>query len=77
MIVHEIILVDFKFGNFLQNHQFTKLKTLPKFPAIRYAIWMWSMYSANACFGEIKCRLMEARLLREIALLCYGDGSHT
>ena len=29
--MHEIILADFKFGNFLQNRQFTKLNTLPKF----------------------------------------------
>ena len=35
-IVHEIILVGFKLGKFLQNRQFAKLKTLPKFPAIRY-----------------------------------------
>ena len=31
---YEIILADFKFGDFLQNYQFAKLKTSPKFPAI-------------------------------------------
>ena len=35
-IVCEIILAGFKFGSCLQNRQFAKLKTLPKFPAIRY-----------------------------------------
>ena len=35
-IVHEIILVGFKFGEFAQNRQFAKLKTSPKFPAIWY-----------------------------------------
>ena len=32
----EIILAGIKFGDFPQNHQFAKLKTLPKFPTIRY-----------------------------------------
>ena len=32
VIVYEIILAGFKFGDFSQNCQFTKLKTLPKFP---------------------------------------------
>ena len=36
--MHEIILAGFKFGDFLQNHQFAKLKTSPKFPAIQYTI---------------------------------------
>ena len=36
MIVCEIILASFKFGEFPQNRQFAKLKTSPKFPAIRY-----------------------------------------
>ena len=36
MIVCEIILASFKFGDFPQNRQFAKLKTSPKFPAIRY-----------------------------------------
>ena len=35
-IVCEIILAGFKFGDFSQNRQFAKLKTSPKFPAIRY-----------------------------------------
>ena len=35
-LVCEIILAGFKFGDCLQNHQFAKLKTLLKFPAIRY-----------------------------------------
>ena len=38
--MYEIILAGFKFGDFLQNRQFTKLKTLPKFPAIRYFTYM-------------------------------------
>ena len=35
-IVYEIILVGLKFGDCPQNHQFAKLKTLPKFPTIWY-----------------------------------------
>ena len=35
-IVYEITLAGFKFGDFSQNHQFIKLKTSPKFPAILY-----------------------------------------
>ena len=35
-IVYEIILVGFKFGDCPQNHQFAKLKILPKFPTIWY-----------------------------------------
>ena len=31
------ILASFKLGDFLQNCQFAKLKTLPKFPTIQYA----------------------------------------
>ena len=37
-IMCEIILVGFKFGDCLQNRQFAKLKTSPKFPAIRYSL---------------------------------------
>ena len=32
VIMYEIILAGFKFGNFRQNRQFAKLKTSPKFP---------------------------------------------
>ena len=34
--MYEKILAGFKFGDFLQNCQFPKLKISPKFPAIRY-----------------------------------------
>ena len=37
VIVYEIILASFKFGDFLQNRQFAKLKTSPNFPAT--CIW--------------------------------------
>ena len=37
--MHEIILVDFKFGNFLQNCQFAEL-TSPKFPTIQYVYFI-------------------------------------
>ena len=36
------MLAGFKFGDFLQNRQFAKLKTSPKFPAIRY--WEKSLF---------------------------------
>ena len=46
MIVYEILLPSLKFGNFPQNLQFAKLKTSPKFSAIRY------MLQVNLCEAE-------------------------
>ena len=46
VIVYEIILVGFKFGDFPQNHEFTKLKTSPKFPTMWYVgtVFIHSVY---------------------------------
>ena len=37
-IVKKIILAGLKFGDFSQNCQIAKLRTLPKFPTILYVI---------------------------------------
>ena len=51
--MHEIILADFKFGGFPQDCQFAKLKTLPKFPAIRYclAVVQFFWYRSGALYN--------------------------
>ena len=42
--MYEIILAGFKFGDFPQSRQFVKLKTSPKFPAIRYIdVCVWNL----------------------------------
>ena len=40
VLPHRVIVCEiiFKFGDFPQNRQLTKLKTSPKFPAIRYTL---------------------------------------
>ena len=54
MIVYEIILAGFKFGDFPQNCKSVKLKTSPKFPGIWYSIFELHSYTSDDVLLKIR-----------------------
>ena len=66
----EIILVSFKFGDFLQNRQFTELKTLPKFPTIRYVTGVYHAHVANHLNNIIMVLAMISYASLKVACTC-------
>ena len=75
-IVYDIILAGFKFGDFLQNRQFAKLKTSPKFTVMTAssccmsaAAFVQRVGNTNRCW--MTCSVFKFPSVSPVALSTY------
>ena len=54
-ILYYLVLVGISFGDFPQLRQFVKLKTSPKFPAIRYIYSIVQVNTGSMCIQVCMC----------------------